>query len=473
MKLNKIYQGNCLDILKTFPDNSIDACITDPPYGLSDHKPDDVLFILKEWLNGNDSLIPNKKGFMGKVWDAFVPPPAVWKEVLRVLKPGAHCLVFAGTRTVDLMGISLRLGGFEIRDEIVWCYGSGFPKSLDIGKAVDQIIGNERISIGISTNGIAGGTKELIRGNKNSVGYKKEFVITKGNSEWEGWGTALKPAIEPIIVARKPLEKGLNVAENCLKWGTGGLNVDECRIKLFDGSKREHKNKYRPSSAIQMYAQGEYEKPNWYENPQGRFPANLIIDGSEEVEKLFPETKQSRRSKKGIKSKGYSAGIEWKRAGEETNTIRGYDDNGGSASRFFYKAEFSEDDFIPLFYCPKASKSERNMGLKGMPQKSIREEEGNPDNWDLSEGKVRARMVTKPQANFHPTVKPLALIEYLVKLITRKNQIVLDPFIGSGTTGMACKKLGMNYIGIELNPDYIKISENRIKSMVVQSNLLD
>ena len=379
---NTIIQGNALEVLKNIPDNSIDACITDPPYGLSDHKPDDVVFILKEWLNGNDSLLPNKKGFMGKGWDAFVPPPAVWKEVLRVLKPGAHCLVFAGTRTVDLMGISLRLGGFEIRDEIVWCYGSGFPKSLNIGKAVDQIIGNERISIGISTNGIAGGTKELIRGNKNSVGYKKEFVITKGNSEWEGWGTALKPAIEPIIVARKPLEKGLNVAENCLKWGTGGLNIDGCRIGLMEND---------------LYNKITSEK-------QGRFPSNMILDGSEEVNRLFPQNN----------------------------------------SRFFYKAEFSEEDFVPLFYCPKVSRGERNIGTN------------KEDNYCV-----------------HPTVKPLKLIEYLVKLITRRNQIVLDPFIGSGTTGIACKKLGRNYIGIEINDDYIKIAEKRIAGTLVNETLFD
>jgi len=435
MKLNKIYQGNCLDILKTFPDNSIDACITDPPYGLSDHKPDDVVFILKEWLNGNDSLIPNKKGFMGKDWDAFVPPPAVWKEVLRILKPGAHCLVFAGTRTVDLMGISLRLGGFEIRDEIVYCYGSGFPKSYNIAKGIEAKIklGSSNWSDWKNLDGDEYKNKTGYTKMQHKGGYRPDYSHVKSKDiylttdeakQWEGWMSSLKPAIEPIIVARKPLEKGLSIVENCLKWGTGGLNVDECRIET---KAKSFLDKGRKKSGTTL---------NWSNTDEkrlGRFPANLIIDGSEEVEKLFPQNN----------------------------------------SRFFYKAEFSEDDFIPLFYCPKASKSERNMGLKGMPQKSIREEEGNPDNWDLSEGKVRARMVTKPQANFHPTVKPLALIEYLVKLITRKNQIVLDPFIGSGTTGMACKKLGMNYIGIELNPDYIKISENRIKSMVVQSNLLD
>lgn len=141
--VNKIICGDCLEVLKEIPDNSIDAIITDPPYGLSEHKPEEIQKVLQEWLSGNDSLVPNKKGFMGVSWDAFVPPPAVWKECYRVLKPGAHIFVFAGTRTVDLMGISLRLAGFEIRDEIVYCYGSGFPKSLNIGKALLKEIEKE------------------------------------------------------------------------------------------------------------------------------------------------------------------------------------------------------------------------------------------------------------------------------------------------------------------------------------------
>jgi len=325
------------------------------------------------------------------------------------------------------MGISLRLGGFEIRDEIVWCYGSGFPKSLNIGKVVDEIQKNEREIIAIERRyNEPSGIVNIGQGERKPVNRK----ITKGNSEWEGWGTALKPAIEPIIVARKPLEKGLSIAENCLKWGTGGLNIDGCRIET---KAKSFLDKGRKKTGTTLNWSNTDRKECFYNGESGRFPADLITDGSEEAKRLFPQNN----------------------------------------SRFFYKARFSEDDFVPLFYCPKASKSERNMGLKGMPQKSIREEEGNPDNWDLSEGKVRARMVTKPQANFHPTVKPLALIEYLVKLITRKNQIVLDPFIGSGTTGIACKKLGRNYIGIEINDDYIKIAEKRIAGTLVNETLFD
>ena len=447
MELNKIYQGNCLDILKTFPDNSIDACITDPPYGLSDHKPDDVLFILKEWLNGNDSLIPNKKGFMGKGWDAFVPPPAVWKEVLRVLKPGAHCLVFAGTRTVDLMGISLRLGGFEIRDEIVWCYGSGFPKSYNIAKGIEAKIklGSSNWSDWKNLDGDeykTGYTKMQYKGgyrpDYSHVKSKDIYLTTDEAKQWEGWGTALKPAIEPIIVARKPLEKGLNVAENCLKWGTGGLNIDGCRIEYKNEQPNMggRKNAKMGGDGYGFKIEGRPEEPNML----GRFPANLILDGSEEVEQLFPETKPSRKTPQhdNRQNKRKSMFLDGYHSPENS-----YNDFG-SASRFFYKAEFSEDDFVPLFYCPKVSRGERNIGTN------------KEDNYCV-----------------HPTVKPLKLIEYLVKLITRRNQIVLDPFIGSGTTGMACKKLGRNYIGIEINDDYIKIAEKRIAGTLVNETLFD
>jgi len=428
MNLNKIYHGNCLDILKTFPDNSIDACVTDPPYGLSDHKPDDVVFVLKEWLNGNDSLIPNKRGFMGKDWDAFVPPPAVWREVLRVLKPGAHCLVFAGTRTVDLMGISLRLGGFEIRGEIIWCYGEGFPKSYNIAKGIEAKIklGSSNWSDWKNLDGNeyknkTGYTKMQYKGgyrpDYSHVKSKDIYLTTDEAKQWEGWGTALKPAIEPIIVARKPLEKGLNIAENCLKWGTGGLNIDECRIEYKNEQPNMggRKNAKMGGDGYGFKIEGRPEEPNML----GRFPANLILDGSEEVDRLFPQNN----------------------------------------SRFFYKAEFSEEDFVLLFYCPKASRSERDLGLSS-EEKTV-DCDRNPNCYSAN---VPFNRSSIPKVNHHPTVKPLALIEYLVKLITRKNQIVLDPFIGSGTTGIICKRLGRNYIGIELNEEYIRIAEKRIEA---------
>jgi site-specific DNA-methyltransferase (adenine-specific) len=496
MKVNKIYQGNSLEILKTFEDNSIDAVVTDPPYGLSDHKESKIRETLQKWLSGEDDFIPNGKGFMGKEWDAFVPPPALWKEVYRVMKPGAHILCFAGTRSVDLMTLSLRLAGFEVRDTLVWAYGSGFPKSLNIGKAIDKLLGNEREVIGhINTSYLKTLNEERVKQGYRPNVSKLSGEITKGNSEWEGWGTALKPAIEFIILARKPLSEK-NVAENVLKWGTGGLNIDGCRIQHNDPLKLTNRN---PNSTFTKFAEkvgwrAGYKQPTNIASasPQGRFPSNFIIQcncdevvegketgkfrtGSIRHHSIWNSTKgngikcnapdnygdkaiihtnpecpcfmldaqsgisKSIRSYRGIQSKGYSAGIEWRRAGIETNTIRGHNDTGG-ASRFFKQITFEPEDYLPFYYCAKASKSERNFGLEG-------------------------------EVNRHPTLKPIRLCQYLVKLITPPNGIVLDPFAGSGSTLIACKKLGFNFIGIELNPEYVLIAEKRLQA--VEPNLFN
>jgi len=387
-----IYNSDCLNILKNLPEKSIDAVITDPPYGLSDHNHSKIVDILKEWLNGNDSVVPDGKGFMGKDWDAFVPPPAVWKECLRTLKPGGHMLVFAGTRSVDLMGISLRLAGFEIRDEIIWCYGSGFPKSLNVANTIAKREGAKRVGAGS-------------KGNTFPLNSEyREYLLTKTAKEWEGWGTALKPAHEPIILARKPLENGLNVAENCLKWGTGGLNIDECRIETSENLGRKN-------------------------NTPGRFPANLIHDGSKEIENCFPETKR------------------------------------GSASRFFYKAEWTDEDIKALIYCAKANRRERDIGLENLENKRGGTYQFRQD------GSLDGQIPLK--RNNHPTVKPIKLIEYLIKLTTRENQVVLDPFLGSGTTAVACKRINRRFIGIEINEEYYNIAINRISSVCKHQDLFN
>lgn len=221
---------DCLLGMRTcLADNSIDAVVTDPPYGLS--KEPDMMEVMKHWMNGDD-YVHTGSGFMGKTWDSFVPGPSIWKEVFRVLKPGGHLLAFFGSRTYDLGTLAIRLAGFEIRDQIMWVYGSGFPKSLDVSKAIDKAAGVERIVIGRSNNGIAGGTGEFTSGNAGTAGYKGEFDLTIATSDeakqWSGWGTALKPAHEPICVARKPLSG--TVAENVLMHSTGALNIDGCRV---------------------------------------------------------------------------------------------------------------------------------------------------------------------------------------------------------------------------------------------------
>ena len=381
-----IIQGDCQEKLKELPSNSIDSIVTDPPYGIS---------------------------FMGKKWDYDVPKVEVWQECLRVLKPGGHALVACGTRTQHRMVVNLEDAGFEIRDIVAWVYGSGFPKSLNIGKAVDKLQGNERVPYE-RPEFVARSNKTEQRDSQVPSGEKGKY--TKGNSPYEGWGTALKPALELWTLCRKPLSEK-TIAKNVLKWGTGGINIDGCRVGTTD------KYSYPNGAGGNSFSVGE--KPDGKRtkpvesNTLGRFPANFIHDGSDEVVGLFPN------AGRGNGGKPYSyAGKEYNNKdtsmfnGDKPQAPSNFNDSG-SASRFFY--------------CAKASKSERNRGLE--------------------------------KNNGHPTIKPVKLMEYLVRLITPKEGTVLDPFMGSGTTGMACKSEGFDFIGIELNEDYCKIAEARIKAV--------
>lgn len=412
--------GDCLDRLKELEDSSVDAIVTDPPYGLS---------------------------FMGKKWDYDVPSKEVWKECLRVLKPGGYLLAFAGTRTQHRMAVNIEDAGFEIRDMIAWVYASGFPKSLNIGKAVDKLQGNERTKVGEKTKTDFADIKEGDNKMFNHDGTKKiQLDITKGTSEWEGWGTALKPSLEPITVARKPLEKGLNVAQNCLKWGVGGINIDGCRV----GTDTIKHNQDVKSFQRWKEQDGRNKKIVDDREPTfhtGRFPANLIHDGSQEVMGLFPDNKGAFAPvKEGQKGFGGIIYGKYKQAGDNGKTF--YGDGLGSAARFFY--------------CAKASKRERNIGCEGLEDSIGGGMAGTQDQTLLTgSGNIRNN-ITK---NNHPTVKPIALMEYLVKLVSREGQVILDPFMGSGTTGMACKKLNREFIGIEMMPEYMEIAKCRIKGV--------
>ena len=343
---------------------------------------------------------------------------------------------------------------------MAWVYGSGFPKSHAIGKAVDKLQGNEREVVGMQK--VQGnlaltsrpGWRKSIEGSFRTAapaadkygGMKNiaEFNITKGTSEWEGWGTALKPAMELWTLARKPLSEK-TVAENVLKWGTGGINIDECRVESGERDAREN----NISWGINRVGQENNIRGNKAvgTTTQGRFPANLIHDGSDEVVGLFPDTK-SGSSGKGSSTK---VGGMFGSGNPVTSEFRPAD--LGSASRFFY--------------CAKASKSERNAGLEGFEERKqdLSRKEGNPggDN-------PRNRGVNK-RANHHPTVKPIKLMQYLVRLITPKGGTVLDPYMGSGTTGIACKKEGFEFIGIELDEDYFKIANARIEKLEHQHEL--
>lgn len=407
--------GNCLDRLKDLEDNSVDAIVTDPPYGLS---------------------------FMGKKWDYDVPSVDIWKECLRVLKPGGYLLSFAGTRTQHRMAVNIEDAGFEIRDMIAWVYGSGFPKSLNIGKAVDKLQGNEREDLGEHIqNKTNPDSKNRSWQSEEGVGNK--WNLSKGTSQWEGWGTALKPALEPITVARKPLGEK-TVAENCLKWGVGGINIDGCRVGIDMDDKNIRINEINPPSPNSIFFKDKkLTKPRGPE-VNGRFPANLIHDGSDEVVGLFPQTKSGKAIRHN--SGGNTFGGDNEKPPMED---LGYDDSG-SASRFFY--------------CAKASKAERNIGCEGLEE--IRKCNSYTES---REGMYKDRNTMLK--NNHPTVKPIALMEYLVKLVSREGQVILDPFMGSGTTGMACKKLNREFVGIEMMPEYMEIAKCRIEGVKKREQL--
>jgi len=356
-----IIQGNNLDVLRSMSDNSVDSIVTDPPYGLS---------------------------FMGKKWDYDVPSIELWSECLRVLKPGGHLLAFAGTRTQHRMAVRIEDAGFEIRDMIAWVYGSGFPKSLNISKKIDQlngIQGEYKFNGGLvtrdnKTDHITQINKTLIqRSEPNPMMYQS---VSDQARQYEGWGSALKPALEPITLARKPISEK-SIAENVLKWNTGGINIDGCRVGTED--KLNYGTGLKTNVGFKTSPQNN-ERPIY--DGAGRFPANFIHDGSDEVLELFPMT--SKAYAEATNGTKYGDGSMFKQGG--VNAFR-YDMGGQSASRFFYVA--------------KASKSERNFGLEGF-EDIIRSDRMAIENIGASNPRNRTGT---PKQNHHPTVKPIKLMQ--------------------------------------------------------------
>ena len=503
MKINNVYVGNNIDILKTFPDNSIDSVVTDPPYGLG--KEPNAVEVLQSWITKGYHEIKGK-GFMGKEWDAFVPQPNFWKEIYRVLKPGGYVLSFAGTRTYDWMVMAIRLAGFEVRDCIMWLYGSGFPKSMDISKAIDKnansnmlnVIGKwlkekreqnnlsrEKVAdlLGVTSSAVYNweenpqkygfptkenwnklkqiynfdGTwddfkkeaerevigKKKVMGKDEDIIYGKfkggEIDITLPATElakqWEGWGTALKPAVEPIVMARKPLDG--TVAQNVLKHGVGGINIDGCRV----GTEMITTNgKGNMSGSTPIVPQN---KDFIGESHYGRFPANVIHDGSDEVVSLFPYTESGKMTSQHQRHTDGSPNGIYGKFDKEHPLSDTYGDSG-SASRFFYIA--------------KASQEERNFGLYDFEDDIITDGRTKPIDNAFNRGKTKRK-------NIHPTVKPIDLMRYLVRLVTPKNGICLDPYLGSGTTAIACEMEKFSWIGIELMPEYAEIAKARISAV--------
>lgn len=437
----------------------------------------------------------------------------MWKECLRVLKPGGFLLSFGGTRTYHRIACAIEDAGFEIRDMIEWVYGSGFPKSLNIGKAVDKLGGQslswfidyvlevadekgisrkELTMLFPSKNGnptgwlwnkqktqgitieqyhkikeflqlpfpditecerevVGRGKAGLTAGTIANFAGEKEFDLTKGTSEWEGWGTALKPAHEPICMARKPLSEK-TVAENCLKWGTGGININDCKVKFnidiepnTGDSYYLKRNKKYPNKGSAKIMGSKSKRVN-VTMTQGRFPANLIHDGSDEVLEYFPQSKGACSQNNSSNINIYKGNSFNKSASKLMGYRDWYNDNG-SAARFFY--------------CAKASKTERNMGCEELEEK--RKDENRNENFDSIQSRLHGSI---PKKNNHPTVKPIKLMEYLIKLVSREGSLIYDPFAGSGSTLIAAKKLGRNFIGSEINPDYVKIAENRISKEI-------
>ena len=387
--MNKVtlLKGDCLQKLKELKDNSVDSVVTDPPYEI---------------------------GFMGKGWDdsGIANNPKLWKEVLRVLKPGGHLLSFSHSRTYHRQAVAVEDAGFEIRDQIMWIYGSGFPKSHNIGKSVDKLQGNKREVVGTKgLNSFKGTTMRNHYGDYNKS-FEEVNKLDRGFTPYEGWGTALKPAHEPIVLARKPFNG--TVAKNVLEWGTGGINIDESRIKP-DDAYIKHIEKYSDRdvgvNGTPQSMFGNTHGKMVYGNVEGRFPANIIFD--EEAGKILDEQSGISKSGKNKLEKG-TGGI-WNKG---TNLPIGpeYGDTGG-ASRFFY--------------CPKASKKDRNEGCDELEEKQSTKQFNSG-----MEGKVRSdgSVIKEPikQHNSHPTVKPTDLMAYLVRLVTPKGGVVLDPFMGSG-----------------------------------------
>ena len=415
-----LYQGDCLEILPTLEANSVDAIVCDPPYGLS---------------------------FMGKNWDHGVPGVAFWKEALRVAKPGAHLLAFGSTRTHHRLMSAIEDAGWEIRDCLAWIYGSGFPKSLDVSKAIDKAAGAEREVIGVNEDYLRRKPNGMKTSGATAYRYSQTQQETNANitapatdaaRQWDGWGTALKPAWEPIIMARKPLIG--TVAQNVLVHGVAGLNVDACRIGT-DG--RPHKER-RNDKALDgnVYGGGINGSRSLGTTTQGRWPSNLILD--EESAALLDEmsgtlTSNSGKPFKSHGKQGYGGGLQTKTDWE------GYYGDTGGASRFFY--------------CAKASKRDRDEGLEGMEKRIGGGMSGTRDQTLLTgSGNIRDPL----RRNFHPTVKPTQLMRYLCKLVTPPNGVILDPFAGSGSTLKAAILEGFNCVGIELDAEYMGIAQRRI-----------
>ena len=417
----RLHNYDCLNVLKMMIEDEVfvDSIVTDPPYEL---------------------------GFMGRSWDStgIAFQKETWELCFKVLKPGGHLLAFSGSRTYHRMAVAIEDAGFDIRDQIMWLYGSGFPKSLNIGKQIDKMQGNDREVLGTKVTNVGMQGNNYKRGSESG-----EVEVTRGNSEYEGWGTALKPAHEPIVMARKPISEK-SIADNVLKHRTGGINIDECRVEGNDA-------KY-PDTNPDFRDQGRQSKENMG------------------IDKLsFGQTENVKRKKVVRKSRDEN--------GVWTNDNSGMKAEGSEYADADPRGRFPanvmhdglETEWAKFFYCPKTSKSERNKGLDNFEIKKTKGGGGTSNNtWyedDVNAASGKFGSEKAPSKNIHPTVKPQQLMQYLCRMVTPKGGTVLDMFMGSGSTGMAAKDEGFDFIGIEKEKEYFEIAEARIESVEIKSTL--
>lgn len=443
--------GDCIATMKSMPDCSVDSAVTDPPYHLvsivkrfGETSQSDDTDTSERSRSGADGYARLARGFMGQQWDGgdIAFRVETWAEVFRVLKPGGHLLAFSGTRTYHRMAVAIEDAGFEIRDMIAWMYGSGFPKSHSVPKSIDKRAGayvpGEVLPTNRDIDDVEEGSREFRLSAKTA-----ENPQTDAAKEWKGWGSAIKPAQEPICMARKPLIG--TIADNVLEHRTGALNIDGCRI----GS--ESTRRSVSIIGVQQFG-GENHRPQHDAAPIdrengsdiGRWPANVIHDGSPEVLAAFAQ----------FGDKGAAAPVTNRGSDKFRNTYSvfagrqeagaTFHDDSGTAARFFY--------------CAKASRADRDAGLDDTFEKK-------PLNWssgDQNPGSFQSEGTDKTARNNHPTVKPTDLMAYLCRLVTPPDGLVLDPFMGSGSTGRGAVLEGMRFIGCELSPDYLKIAAARI-----------